>query len=700
VIRSPWVWVGSCSILFVVQILGGSYIQADSGLPRDGKKVVALEPVKNIQIEMPDRSWHNFGEDFQASLTTQLVQSEKYLVTDADQKLNLNSDRQSTLGSGYVWNGSVTPAATVRIHVNALSFATGFRGDRMFYGFDEKNRTPFNDGTGRLRNEFPLRFFSWEPGWFGRSFELKGVYPFDSRAGLDLGDGFEINALYAWLNVKYARYHAELRMDVEVQPYGSSIPFRKTVSVKGDGFFFDVAGAYQNYSGGISIARKDAMLQILNKAIDSTFQTIDESLENLPMMAQVDFVLRDGTILLGTGAFSEVLTGTQYGSLDCPDLIIEVVESNESGSVAKLVQGDLSSIQPGMTFRQIRPGLMQMMDESSAVSIQLPIIHLPSAPLTGVPEVEHWVAVGKSILEGALLPYRIARYFLYNQSYHSRPDLGPSKNFEIKNEKWAKQIGLSQSLAASMDETKPTIVAVIDSGVDYNHPVLHSSIWRTIQGEYGWDFISQDRRPYDDGYHGTQVASLVKAVNPNVQILPIKVFNPWGITNSAALYSAFHYAVDQGATVILSAWATPIASQALKMGIQYAQEKGVVVVTSAGDFGVNLEQNAYFPAEYSKELSNLVVVAAVDENDQLLRDGNRASNFGSAVVTLAAPGKNLPIAEPRSGFDRASSSDFAAALVAGAIARSGMNWVIHHSERVSRLQGFVREGRRLYLKGE
>ena len=57
--------------------------QGLSSLPvAQGKKAVALTPIQNVQIEMPDQSIHNFGEDLQASLTTQLTQSGRYIVID------------------------------------------------------------------------------------------------------------------------------------------------------------------------------------------------------------------------------------------------------------------------------------------------------------------------------------------------------------------------------------------------------------------------------------------------------------------------------------------------------------------------------------------------------------------------------------------------------------------------------------------
>jgi hypothetical protein len=98
----------------------------------DGKKVVALDAVPNVQIEMPDQSIHDFGPDFQASLITQLMQSGRYLVTDPAASAPAVAAQATSAAADYVWVGSVTPSATVRIEVVALNFSTGSLGEKMF----------------------------------------------------------------------------------------------------------------------------------------------------------------------------------------------------------------------------------------------------------------------------------------------------------------------------------------------------------------------------------------------------------------------------------------------------------------------------------------------------------------------------------------------------------------------------------------
>ena len=659
----------------------GGKAKPDTG--SSAKKVVALTPVQNIQIEMPDQSLHDFGQDYEASLVTQLTQSGRYIVTDPQP---LGADlKVESIPQGYSWAGSVTPSATIRIEVDALTFQTGSRGESMFYGFDERFRTPFNDGTGTLKNEFPLKTNSaagGEASWFGDAFDDKGVAPFDSQSGLDLGDGFDINVLFAYLTVKYALYHSELHLKLRLDtPLGAATEFR-LIQVAGNGFFFDVAGAYQNYSAAITAARGDAMQQAVKSALDGSVAAIDRALSSLPLMAKIDAVLPDGTVLLGTGPNSGIPSGILYQIVNTnpevvvPEVVVEVSSSVASGSIGRVVSGDASQAVAGALLRQI-PALptvsasvpatlsatapatvsttmpaassIKSMNQGETLSgvdnISLPSVNLPEAPTVSgmVSEISQLEAFLKSIAEAIFLPYRIYRYFTYDQTYHADADLDlPSSAYDFGGDSWTRQIGLDLVPEETQGEAGVVpVVAVIDSGVDYNHPVVHGALWLNSspwldpdgrQDRYGWDFVSEDSRPFDDGYHGTQIAGLVTTVAPAVKIMPIKIFNPYGITTSATVYAGFVYAVDHGAQIIVCGWSTGVNSQAIRMGVSYARDHGVVVVAAAGDQGINLAKwNDVYPSILSRSMDNQVTVTAVDSNDQLVSDGQRKSNFLSCL---------------------------------------------------------------------
>lgn len=727
----------------LIVVLGSSLSQA-SGKKKPvevkptGKKVIGLSPMKNMQIEMPDHSMHNFGEDYQASLITKLMQKGRYILVDAHPSSETSQEGPTPIeiAREYEWPGSATPAATVRVIVEAMNFRTGSLGDSMFYGFDERFRTPFNDGSGELRNEFPLKTVSIVPSWFGDSFNEKGIVPFNSRSGLDLGDGFKIDALYAWLSVKYAIYHSELHLKLCLDtPLGKATDYR-FIRVGGTGFFFDVSGAYQNYSAGISLARRDAMEQALKKALVSSVDAIERALAPLPLMAKIDAILADGTILMGTGRNSEVPAGSLYqiAKIDSP-VVIQVSSSGTSGSVGRVVYGDPILAKPGALLQQVNSlpspkpakALSTLAAQENTLaayeSITLPTENIPAAPLGGLaPTITRLQALAKSIAEGVFLPYRIWRYFNYDQSYHTEPDTefldSPP---DLRKDTWAKQIGFD--LVAQSDESEKDsspVVAVVDSGVDFNHPAVYDSLWinptpfEDPQGRkdrYGWDFVSEDSRPYDDGYHGTQIASLVAAIAPMAKIMPIKIFNPWGITSSATVYAGFTYAVDHGAQIIVCGWSTGVDSQAIRMGVAYAKDHGVAVIAAAGDQGINLAKwNDVYPAVLSRTMDNQVTVAGVDEKDQLLQDHDRKSNFDPTSIQIAAPGQHLTVLEPRMGEGVESSTGLAAAIVAGVMARnlstrglSGtyVEWIqelLEDADPVSSLVPAVNGGRRVHVR--
>ncbi len=219
------------------------------------------------------------------------------------------------------------------------------------------------------------------------------------------------------------------------------------------------------------------------------------------------------------------------------------------------------------------------------------------------------------------------------------------------------------------------IVAVIDSGVDYNHKELRRNIfWDGVHDTAGFDFMSSDPRPYDDHAHGTGVASVIAGggaeligVAPNVTLMALKAFNPYGLTTSAALYSSFVYAVANGAKIIVIGWGTQRFSHALEDGIRLAEANGVLIVAAAGDGGMDIGQRPYYPAALAPGLKNMIVVAGQGADGSLTRAPGLYSNFGK-IVDLAAPGDRVRVATPRNGYQNSSNTGIAAGLVAGAAA--------------------------------
>ncbi|MGD9045898.1 MAG: S8 family serine peptidase, partial [Desulfobacterales bacterium] len=207
------------------------------------------------------------------------------------------------------------------------------------------------------------------------------------------------------------------------------------------------------------------------------------------------------------------------------------------------------------------------------------------------------------------------------------------------------------------------VVAVIDSGVDVNHPDLAANIW-TNPGEIagngddddgngyvddvnGWDFYIDDNDPRDANGHGTHVAGTIAAVGDNTagiagvswsaKIMVLRFLDAWGSGSTANAIAAIEYANDMGADVINNSWGGGLPSQALRDAIAVSD---AVVVCAAGNTANNNDSSPFYPASYSS--ANIIAVAASDQNDTLAY----FSNYGANSVDVAAPGTNIYSAAP------------------------------------------------------
>jgi len=740
-------------------------------LPKDGKRVIKLYPVEEVSIELPDGAVRNFGKDFEALITDKLQNSQRFIVSfdtphifGSQQMLKIDDD---PIPPGHDWDYSSVPAASIKITVDAMTFITGSRGNRMFYGFDERSKNIFNNGHNAYKNDFPMKSVKFDPNWFDRTFDAEGGGPFNSRTGLDIGEGLRIDLLFAWLALKYENYLSDLHLRIDVEAPLSGTKQYKLVRVKGKGFFFDVVGQYEGYSAGIKVARRDAMLKAFTNGINGSYKAIETAVKDLPLTGRIDAVLtQHKRVLLGTGYNSNIAPGVLYKVVEDPNIVIEVIQPELKGALGKVVRGNFDDVKSGMLVTQIDklPEKLAALSSSNSrvrsmtlahtemreETIELPRQNIPKSRFQAdeIPKISIFTAIYKSITETATLLYRIWRFYQYDQTYHAESDavdtLPPDPNLPLQpappiqtaaewsqrirdkakqgKEKWASQIGLDKtSNELRMESEDYPVVAVIDTGIDYNHPALHDVLWFNPspvtdstgrKDRYGWDFISGDSRPFDDGYHGTQVASAIVSITPWVKIMPLKIFNPWGITNSAAIHGAFVYAADHGAKIILCGWATQKYSYAVERGVEYAKERGVIVVAAAGDRGDELSLKATYPAVLSARYDNVVTVTGVDNNDDIVKEYGRWANYDKDYVTIAAPGRKIFTALPRNRSEHVTSTGLASALVAGALVRTintsgnvantaDYKFLISElkadAQIVPKLEDKVSGGRRLYI---
>jgi len=154
--------------------------------------------------------------------------------------------------------------------------------------------------------------------------------------------------------------------------------------------------------------------------------------------------------------------------------------------------------------------------------------------------------------------------------------------------------------------------------------------------------------------HGTMVAGLVRLTAPNARIMPLKAFRPDGTGSVYDVVRAVYYAVDHGANVISMSFGVADPSPELMRAINYATAHGVICVGSAGNAG---REVLAFPASFG----NVIGVGSTSLTDQ----DSEFSNFGDAIVRIAAPGEQLITAYPGNHYAAASGTSFSTALISG-----------------------------------
>ena len=212
------------------------------------------------------------------------------------------------------------------------------------------------------------------------------------------------------------------------------------------------------------------------------------------------------------------------------------------------------------------------------------------------------------------------------------------------------------------------IVAVIDTGVDYNHPDLAANMWHNpgeipnngidddgngyIDDVYGANIADQTGDPMDTFGHGTHCAGTIGAVgnnaigvcgvNWNVQIMAVKVSDGDSMLDSDII-EGIQYAWMMGARVSNNSYGGYGYSQAMYDAIKAAGDNDHLFCAAAGNDANNNDQNAFYPASY--DLDNIIAVAATDNNDNLAS----FSDYGQNSVDLGAPGVSILSTLPSAG---------------------------------------------------
>lgn len=206
-------------------------------------------------------------------------------------------------------------------------------------------------------------------------------------------------------------------------------------------------------------------------------------------------------------------------------------------------------------------------------------------------------------------------------------------------------------------QSSETIVAVIDTGIDSEHSVFDG---RLIQG---YNIYDNNSDCYDDVGHGTHVSSTIVDVTEgidNIMIMPVKIFGKFDSTTDSMVYSGMIYAINHGADVMNLSLGGPGISYLQERAVEFATERDVAVIASAGNDSIDLTRNDYSPAN----IRGVVTVSAL--NKELEKASY--SNFGEGVIDFAAPGSSIKGAKNGGGYVEMSGTSMAAPHVTGAYA--------------------------------
>ena len=269
------------------------------------------------------------------------------------------------------------------------------------------------------------------------------------------------------------------------------------------------------------------------------------------------------------------------------------------------------------------------------------------------------------------------------------------------------------------------VVAVLDSGVDYNHEDLRANMW-TNPGEipnneidddgngyvddyHGIDATENSGDPMDDDGHGTHASGTVAAVGNNgvgvtgvswnCKIMALRFLSAEGGTISDEV-ECIQYAVNQGVKIISGSFGEYFFSQSEKNAIDAAGNSGVLFLFAAGNDGENNETNPHYPSGYDS--GNIIAVAASDRHDRLVS----WSDFGVTAVDIAAPGDDILSTMPHNAYRMESGTSMATPHVAGLAAllksfNPSLGWqgikdlILNNGDRIPTADGKLLSGSRI-----
>jgi len=187
--------------------------------------------------------------------------------------------------------------------------------------------------------------------------------------------------------------------------------------------------------------------------------------------------------------------------------------------------------------------------------------------------------------------------------------------------------------------TDPIIVAVIDTGIDMDHPDLNIS-------PDAWDSADLDDNPSDFSGHGTRVAGIIGAkmnsgndkvvgIAPNVIILPIKIYSDNGAGGTTYLAEGIDYAINHGADIINMSLSFPSSSQLVEKALERAKKNNIILIGSTSNSSNHWESDSVYDERYKDSTSFKKVMLYPAANENVLSVGALIKHPNEDKVALA-----------------------------------------------------------------
>lgn len=291
---------------------------------------------------------------------------------------------------------------------------------------------------------------------------------------------------------------------------------------------------------------------------------------------------------------------------------------------------------------------------------------------------------------------------------------------DIEKQWYLQEIDRVEVLHGEEDSTSPVVVAVIDTGVQTDHPALADSLWVNeaerdgeigvdddgngyVDDVYGYNVRSKSGDVTDTDGHGTHIAgiiamhstknSLCEGVNPKVKLMIIKAGNSSNGFTSNNLINALEYARTNGADVINMSLGTTYCTDALRDAIDLTAEKAVVVA-AAGNSGVPTAESGYKASEnvFPAGLESVIGVMSFGMDGKLSQFSNWDYQTGTSVdYEVAAPGEDIFSTTLSGKYKKESGTSMSTAIVSAVCARVVQEWQEKENNSVTYSTELVRQ---------